>query len=478
MTDTRRTALITGSGRNIGRTMALEYGAKPLDLNITTAFCEFLAGFSYDDLPTKAVHEAKRGVLDWIGCAIAGSRHPTISKTLAVLSAVGGKPQATVFGRNLKLGLLEAPIMNGQMGHILDYDDTHMDGVILHTSSPVLAALFALAEHRHLDGRTLIAAYAAGFEAGVRTGKASPDHHDGGWHLTGTLGTIAAGVAAGRAIGLDGTALTYAIGTAATQCGGMQQNRGTMCKSFHAGRAASNGVMAALLAEQGFDSSPEIIEGKRGFCRIYSATSKPEAVLDQLGSRWEIMGNGYKPYACGIVQHPLIDAMIDLGDKTNLGVGEIERIDVCVHPGVVTITGVHEPESGLKSKFSLTHSASVAFLDHAAGIAQYSDQRAMDSDIAAMRGKIVVETDDNFRRDEARAIVVTKSGETHEVHIEHANGTIDNPMSDAALEEKFRQNAEPVIGVDQAEKIIQLVWQLDELPTVDGITHACAKAVD
>ena len=222
-------------------------------------------------------------MLDWIGCALAGSGHRTITTLLGVLQETSGKPAATVLGRKLKLGLLDAPLANGQMGHVLDYDDTHMGGVVLHTSSPVLAALFALAERAPVSGEQFMLAYATGFEAGVRSGRTAPGHHKGGWHLTGTLGSIAAGVAGGKLLDLDAQRLTYAMGIAATQAGGMQQNRGTMCKSLHAGKAAANGVLAALLAERGFDSTQEIIEGKKGFARIYSDVAEPERLTEGLG---------------------------------------------------------------------------------------------------------------------------------------------------------------------------------------------------
>ncbi len=281
-----------------------------------------------------------------------------------------------MLGRTLKLGLLEAPIANGQMGHLLDYDDTHMGGVVLHASSPILAALLALTDRGGTDGRALIAAYAAGFEAGVRVGQSAPGHYDGGWHLTGTLGTLAAGAACARLLGLDARAMVHALGIAATQASGMQQNRGTMAKSFHAGKAASNGLLAALLAQQGFDSSAEIIEGKHGFCRTYSNVAKPELMLEGLGSRWEIIRNGYKPYACGVVLHPAIDAMIALAGRSALDPNRIARVELRVHPHAVKITGVRDPDSGLQSKFSLWHSAAVAYLDRAAGVAQYTDVRA------------------------------------------------------------------------------------------------------
>jgi 2-methylcitrate dehydratase PrpD len=450
-----------------------EYGAADLDLNITKDLCAFMASLTFENLPQEAVHAGRRGVLDWIGCALAGSRHPTISKLLSVLEEVGGASQATVFGRSMKLGLLEAPIANGQMGHVLDFDDTHMGGVVLHASSPVLSALFALSEKRTVSGRDLLLAYAAGFEAGVRAGQGAPAHHAGGWHLTGTLGSIAAGAAAGNLLGLSSRQMVHALGIATTQAAGMQQNRGTMCKSFHAGKAASSGVLAALLAQKGFDSSDEILEGKRGFCRIYSSDARAELILDQLGERWEITRNGHKPYACGVVLHPTIDAMIALATKVPAA-DQVAAIELRVNPLAVSITGVADPKTGLKSKFSLTHTAAVAFLDRAAGIAQYTDERARDPEVAALRDNVSVRTDESLGKDQAWAAVVTRNGDRYEHQVVHASGTADNPMSDAAIEAKFLANAVPVIGQERASRIRDAVWQLDRLGDVRDLLVLCA----
>jgi 2-methylcitrate dehydratase PrpD len=438
-------------------------------VTLTKTLCAHLAAARPADLSAAARHAARRGVLDWIGCALAASRHPTITTLIDVLQETGGRPQATVLGRSLKLGLLDAPLANGQMGHLLDFDDTHMGGVVLHTSSPVLAALLALAERAQsrapVSGADLMLAYAVGFEAGVRSGRTAPGHHKGGWHLTGTLGSIAAGAACGRLLGLDAQRLTYAMGIAATQAAGMQQNRGTMCKSFHAGKAATNGVLAALLAEHGFDSSQEIIEGKRGFARIYSDVAAPEELTDGLGARWLIETNGHKPYACGVVLHPLIDAVIASRARDRIDPAAVSEIGLRVHPLVLSITGVVEPSSGLQSKFSFRHSAAVALADGAAGIAQYADARAADPTVAALRRKVRAVADESLRKDEAHATVVA-GGARHEVHVAHASGTTDNPMSDAAIEAKFLANATPAIGGERARKACELVWSLDKCADV------------
>jgi 2-methylcitrate dehydratase PrpD len=439
---------------------------------LTQDFARFIAGLRFDDLPEKTVHAARRGVLDWLGCALAASRHPTLDRLIAVLRENGASPQSSVLARRLKLSALDAASVNGQMGHLLDYDDTHMGGVVLHASSPILAALLAAAERSAVSGRELIVAYVAGFEAGVRIGQSSPGHHAGGWHLTGTLGTFAAAAACGRLMKLDAQQLTHALGIAGTQAAGMQQNRGTMCKSFHAGRAASNGLLAARLAQQGFDSSEEIVEGKRGFSRIYSATALPERMTAGLGREWQIDGNGHKPYACGVVLHPAIDAMISLGRMPGVVAERTERVALSVHPLVVSITGNAAPASGLHSKFSLHHSAAVALLDGDAGVAQYTDERAADPRVIALRGKIEVSVDERLQRDQAAARL-TIDGTTHEVFIEHASGTVGNPMSDEALRTKFMANALPAIGEPAARRVVEIAGTLERLEDVRTLIAEC-----
>ena len=440
----------------------MDQNLSPDAVTLTKTLCARLAAARFDDLTPAAVREARRGVLDWIGCALAGSSHPTVATLVSVLQETSGSGRATVLGRGLKLGLLDAPLANGQMGHVLDFDDTHMGGVVLHASSPVLAALFALAERTPVGGADLMLAYAVGFEAGVRTGWSAPGHHKGGWHLTGTLGTIAAGVAGGKLLKLDRQRLTYAMGIAATQAAGMQQNRGTMCKSFHAGKSAANGVLAALLAERGFDSTQEVIEGRKGFARVYSDVAAPEALNAHLDQGWLIETNGHKPYACGVVLHPLIDAMIAIRKRDHLDPANVSEIRLRVHPFVLSITDVVDPATGLQSKFSTLHSAAVALVDGAAGIAQYSDAKARDPMVAALRRKVKAVADEKLGKDEAHAEIVA-DGKRHTVHIPHASGTAENPMSDAAIEAKFLANAAPVIGAERAGRVRDLVWSLEKL---------------
>jgi 2-methylcitrate dehydratase PrpD len=451
------------------------YGAAATGQEITREFARFIAGMRYEDLPPAAVHEAKRAVLDWIGCALAGSTHPTVSVLLTTFDQIGSTPDVTVLGRGgRKLGLLDAPVANGQMGHVLDFDDTHLGGVILHTSTATLPALFALGERRKSSGRDVIVALAAAFEAGIRVGQAAPRHHLAGWHLTGTLGTVAAAAGSARLIGLNEQQTMFALGIGCTQAAGMQQNRGSDCKSLHAGKSGYHGVLASMLASNGFNSSPEILEGSLGFTKIFSTAQQNDAITEGLGRSWMITGNGYKPYACGVVLHPLVDAMIEVSRKTMRPASEIERVEVLVHPDVIRITGVDQPGTGLMSKFSANHAAAVAYIDQAGGIVQFTNERSSDATVQTLRRLIEVKPVATFRLDQSAATVRTKSGSMYEARIEHATGTVSNPLSDQQLRAKFLGNAEPVIGADRSRRVEDMISRLDTLDDIGELIRASA----
>jgi 2-methylcitrate dehydratase PrpD len=295
-----------------------------------------------------------------------------------------------------------------------------------------------------------------------------------GWHLTGTLGTVAAAAGAARLMGLDEQQTVFALGIACTQAAGMQQNRGSDCKSLHAGKSAYHGVLAAMLASNGFNSSPEILEGSLGFSKIFSSTQQNDAITASLGREWMITGNGYKPYACGVVLHPLIDAVIQVSRKAGVPASEMESMEVLVHPDVIRITGVDQPGSGLMSKFSANHAAAVAYIDQAAGVAQFTNERSADAAVQSLRRRIEIKTVPSFRLDQSAAKARTKSGSVFDAEIAHATGTVSNPMSDQALRAKFIGNAEPVIGKDRARQAADMIAVLDTLGDVGELVRNCA----
>ena len=237
----------------------------------------YVLSVRYDDLPDPVRKEARRTLLNWVGCAVGGSRHETVDVAIAALAPFSGPAQATVLGRRERLDILHASLMNGISSHVFDFDDTHLKTVI-HPAGPVVSALLALAEHRPISGRDFLTSMVVGIEAECRIGNAVyPAHYDRGWHITGTAGVFGAAAACGRSLGLNEQQMVWALGLAATQPVGLREMFGTMTKSFHPGRAAQNGLTAALLASRGFTSTELALEGKSGWANVLSTSRDYEA---------------------------------------------------------------------------------------------------------------------------------------------------------------------------------------------------------
>ena len=331
-------------------------------MEVTKKLAQFVVDSRYADIPAKIRHEATRSVLNWLGCAVGGSRHEAINITLAALAPFAGPARASVFGRTERLDIMHAALVNGISSHVFDFDDTHLKTVI-HPSGPVASALLALAEHRPMSGADFLHAFILGVEVECRIGNAVyPSHYDVGWHITGTAGVFGAAAAAGRVLGLNVQQMTWALGIAATQSAGLREMFGSMCKPFHPGRAAQNGMTAAFLAAKNFTSSERGIEAPRGFAHVLATARNFDEITTGLGQSWEIALNTYKPFACGIVIHPTIDGCVQLRNEHNLTAGGIEAIELKVHPLVLELTGKKTPRSGLEGKFSVYHSAAVAII--------------------------------------------------------------------------------------------------------------------
>jgi 2-methylcitrate dehydratase PrpD len=362
-----------------------------------------------------------------------------------------------VIGRGRRVDCLHAALLNGMSAHVLDFDDTHLR-TLVHPSVPVVSALLALAELRALSGADFLDALVLGVEVECRVADAICASHIETCYITGTAGTIGAAAAAGRSLGLDERQMAWAIGIAATQAAGLREMAGTMSKSFVHGRAAQNGMMAALLAQQGFTSSAQAIEGARGFARVFVPGSRPEAIVEKLGETWEIMQNSYKPYACGVVAHPAIDGCIGLRREHGLDGNAVASIELRVHPLALKLTGIRQPASGLEAKWSVFHSAAVAVLDGEAGERQYTDERLRDPGVARLRGRVSARADDGLREDEAHVEMTLGDGRVLRRHVAHATGSHDNPMTDEGLAAKFRALAEEALPRERAEAVLAQCW--------------------
>jgi len=453
-----------------------EPAASATPTDVTRTLARYVLGVKYVDLPAAVRKEAQRTLLNWTGCAIGGSRHETVDAAIAALAPFSGAPQASVLGRRERMDVLHAALMNGISSHVFDFDDTHLKTVI-HPAGPVASAILALSEFRPVSGKDFLTALVAGVEAECRIGNAVyPAHYDRGWHITGTAGVFGAATASGRLLGLTEQQMIWALGIAATQPVGLREMFGSMTKSFHPGRAAQNGLTAALLAARNFTSTDVGLEGKSGWAHVLSTSCNYEEITGHLGKTYEISLNTYKPFACGIVIHPAIDACVQLRNEHKLTAGAIERIDLSVHPLVLELTGKKTPETGLESKFSVYFAAALAVVKGAAGVREFSDANARDPEIVQLRDRVTATIDPSIKEEQVRAVVVLKDGRRLTKFIEHVVGSVERPMSDADLEAKFLALADGVLPERQARQAIDLCWKVETLPSAAQLATAARSA--
>jgi 2-methylcitrate dehydratase PrpD len=263
--------------------------------------------------------------------------------------------------------------------------------------------------------------------------------------------------------------MVWALGLAATQAAGLREMFGSMAKSLHPGKAAQNGLSSALLAQADFDSSETGLEGKSGFAHVLSDTVDLARSVDGLGTRpHELLRNTYKPFACGLVVHPVIDACIQLRDA-GVRASDVERIELEVHPLVLELTGKTRPTSGLEGKFSVYHAAAVALLDGAGGEAAFSDARVRADDASALRAKVHARVVQDLVLEAANVAVTLRDGQRHALRIAHCVGSLQQPMSDGQLQDKFSAQCEPVIGARRTHAALQMLWALEDVRDVQDL---------
>lgn len=432
-------------------------------MEVTETVAKFVVQHRGADVPGRVRHEAARSLVNWVGCAVGGSRHETVERALAALSEFSGPRVATVLGRADRLDIMLAALMNGITSHTFDFDDTHLRTVI-HPSGPVASAILALAERQPVSGEDFLHAFVLGVEVSCRIGNAVyPSHYDVGWHITGTTGVFGAAAAVGKLLHLNEEQMTWALGIAATQASGLREMFGTMCKPFHPGNAGRNGLLAALLASKGFTSSNRSIEAPRGFANVLATGRRYEEITERLGDTWEILLNTYKPFACGIVIHPTIDGCIQLRNEHGIGPDDIRSVSLEVHPLVLELTGKKTPQKGLEGKFSVYHSAAVALIHGAASEAQYGDNVVSDPVVVGLRERVEAAVSESLHEDQARVAIHLRDGRTLERFVEHAVGSIDMPMSDADLEAKFRGLTDGILSPPETDELVQNCWGVGTL---------------
>lgn len=446
--------------------------ADPAAPPITQRLARFVASHPSRGWSDTVEHEAHRTFYNWLGCAIGAARHEAAEAAVAAVRLLQPAAQATLLGRTEQVDMASAALVNGITSHTFDFDDTHLK-TIIHPAGPVASAVLALGEHRGASGRELLDALVLGIDVACRIGNVMyPDHYDRGWHITGSTGMLGAAAACARLMKLDEQRTAMALGIAASQPVGLREQFGTMTKPFHPGGAARAGLTSALLASTGFTASPRALEAPRGFVQVASDKRAWNEATDELGERFEISFNTYKPFACGIVIHPSIDAAVRLRGQ-GVTPEQVDRIELRVHPLVLELTGKKEPKDGLQGKFSVYHGFAVGLIHGRAGEAEFSDAVVNDGGVVALRNKVRATVDAAMPEESVAATAVLKDGRRIDVRVEHAIGSLHNPLTDAQLEAKFHALADPVLGARRAAEITRACWSLASLPDLRALAALC-----
>ena len=248
-----------------------------------------------------------------------------------------------------------------------------------------------------------------------------------------------------------------------------------MSKALHPGKAAMHGVMAAMLAARGFDSSPRVLEASKGFGWVLAGDRNFDVVAAGLGDRWEMRRNGFKPYASGVVTHPIIDGAIELRNRHGIQSEDVEEVEARTNPTVLVPTGKKEPRTGLEGKFSIYHCVAIAIIDGAAREAQFTDEKVNNPKAVNLRRRVRIAPEESISKDEAIVSILLKDGRRLETHVEHASGTELNPMSNEAMREKFLSLASPTVGEAGAHHVVETVDRIETLPNVGELVEACVN---
>ena len=437
-----------------------------------------LAAFATNATPPAGARvRARAALVDTVGVTLAGAIEPA-SRIVqrAILSPAGGA--CTVVGVRARASAEQAALANGTAAHALDYDDMCFVSMA-HPSAPLVPALLAAAELTGASGARLLDAYVIGFEIETRFGRVmNPRHYQRGWHCTSTLGILGAAAGVSRLLGLDAPAIGHAIGIAASAAAGLKENFGTMVKPLHAGLAASNGVLAARLAQAGMSASAAAIDGPQGF--LHAMDSEGDSltgVLEDLGTRWELLDTGVtvKLYPSCAGTHPTLDAILDLQREMRFMAEDVEAIEIGVDPITPTVLLYDRPSSGLEAKFSMPYCVAAAVTHGHVGLDTFDDGAVRDGALAALMSRITMHVDPSLDPSaapltQARVTVRLRHGRVLVRAADGARGYPSRPGSDTDLDAKFLSCAARTLDAARATELLRHLHAFDASTDVRTVT--------
>jgi 2-methylcitrate dehydratase PrpD len=456
----------------------------PEKMQTTQAAAEFVASVHFDDIPNQAVRNAIRCIMDGMGLFIAGSEEPCTKILIDEALGQGGCPEALLLGcSNVMVPAPVAARVLGTAAHAQDWDDTqvsrdpeHVYGLLTHPTTPVLSS--ALAGSQMLGrttGRDLLLAFLVGFEVECKVSEwMLPEHYRRGFHSTGTVGTLGALAAGAKLMGLTTSQTAHGLGIAASMAAGIRANFGTMTKPLHAGRAAENGLTAAILASKGFTADQEALDGPWGFFAVHGGGVQKEKMAQGFGRTWSIIDPGVsiKPYPCGVLTHPSMDLMRNMVVKNDIRPEEIESITL--YAGSNILNPIRYPIAGnhLQAKFSLPAGLAMIVLCRKAGKDEFSDSFIQSRAMQAMQRKIHTAHDaeiENCGFDRMRSKITIRLTDGREIFDQTDTpyrGGPDNPLTDDELIDKIHSCCQDILDASRQQQLIKHVWNLQDLKDV------------
>lgn len=445
--------------------------------NEAAAFAQYL---HFSNLPDGVIATVRRCILDGLAVSLAGSEQPAFNIIHRYLKTIGGNPQARVIGdAGLRLPVHLAALLNGVAGHATDWDDTQLSespgrvyGLLTHPTIPPLSAALAIADMvGGVDGKTFMTSFISGFEIECKVAEAiNPDHYVKGFHTSGTVGTFGAAVCASKLLGLDTSGITRAIGIGASMAAGIRANFGTMTKPLHVGRAAENGVTAAMLSREGFTADTEGLDGQWGYLAVAGRGGNPELVRGRFGNPFSIISPGVsiKPYPCGVLTHPSMDAMLELMRTHKLNHAQVRRVKLYAGSNILGPIRYQRASHELEAKFCMPFLLSAIIIAGKAGKSEFTDEFVRSPPVQDMQRKVETVLDPEieklgFDRIRSRVEVETVDGRILVGEAdENYRGGPHKPLIDAELEDKFRDCAAGLLSDKQCQEVFDMVWKLEE----------------
>jgi 2-methylcitrate dehydratase PrpD len=461
-------------------------------MGVTQELTRFVARTRLQDVPAEVTRLALGFILDGLGVALAGQQEEGTRLILKYARRLGGPAEVPVLGTPYKLPVSHAALVNGVSAHAMDYDDTQLStskeavyGLLTHPTAPVLNAALAAGARKRINGLELLIAYIAGVEVECRIADAiNPRHYRAGFHSTATIGGLGAAMAVGKILRLTEEQLLRALGIAASMASGLRENFGTMTKPLHAGRAAENGVTAALLAQAGHTAALNILEAQRGFFNAMAGGFDESKLSGRLGQPYFMQepGISIKPYPSGSLSHPAQDLILKLVCEHDLHAEQIESVEVGTNSNVPNALIYPMPKTALEGKFSIPFCMAIAILERKAGIAQFIDAKVRAAKTVALMKRVKLCVDDEMEKlgyDQVRSKIriTLRDGRTLEGRADVARGHPQKPMTWGELTEKFHDCAALVLPRVQADAVVRFVERLPEQRSLAPLLRALTPGV-